>query len=248
MKILLFDIETTPLLGYTWGKYEQDVISFVKENHLLCFAYKWLGERAVHAYSLPDFPGYKKDRENDRQLVQKLWDLFDEADAVIAHNGIDFDIKVANAFFARHGLRPPKPFKSIDTKREAKKRFRFNSNKLDDLGNYLGLGRKIDTGGIALWYGCMAGDASAWRKMVAYNKQDVVLLEKVYLKLRPWMETHPNLNVLEGRRDACPNCGGGHLQARGWNISRVARARRFQCRDCGAWSTGKREKREVTVS
>lgn len=231
MKILLFDIETAPNLGYIWGKYEQNVIRYTKEGYMLCFAYKWLGEKTTKAYSLQDFPLYKKDKGNDKELVKKLWELFDEADIVVAHNGDHFDIRKANGYFIKAGLKPPSPYRTVDTKKQARRAFMFNSNKLDDIGDYLGIGRKMDTGGFELWEGCMAGDKDCWAKMVKYNKQDVILLENVYNRLLPWMK-HPDI----GFTGECPNCSSCNLQRRGFAMTRKTSKQRFQCQDCGAWS------------
>ena len=235
-KVLIFDIETSPNLSYTWGKWQQDVIKFQSEWEMLSFSYKWLGERKVIAVG--------RDKFSEEALVLRLRQLFDEADVVIAHNGNSFDVKMCNAKFIEFDLDPPSPFKSIDTKLVAKRYFRFNSNKLDDLGNILGLGRKIQTGGFDLWLGCMNGDKQAWKKMLAYNKQDVILLEKIYLKMRPWIANHPSMNIYEGKPDACPKCAGGPLHKRGTiHTTKVGTVQRYQCQNCGGWSqarTGQR--------
>lgn len=246
-KILLYDIETAPNLGYIWGKYEQDVLEFEREWYILTFAYKWLGEKTVHAFSLPDFPRYKRDREDDKHLVTELWKLMDEADVVIGHNSDEFDNKKAYARFIAHGMNPPRPFKMVDTKKAAKKYFNFNSNKLDDLGNYFGLGRKIQTGGFDLWKRCMQGDPAAWKKMVDYNKQDVALLEKVYYKLRPWTENHVNLNLYNEDVHACPKCSSGKIQRRGFRYGKTGRRRQYQCTNCGGWCVGHSEKLEFVL-
>jgi len=234
-KILLFDIETAPNLAYVWGKYEQDVIEFKTHWYMISFAYKWLGEKKVKAYSLPDFKGYKTNKESDKEICMKLWELFDKADIVIAHNSQAFDVKKSQGKFLQHGFPPPRPFKQVDTLRVARKYFKFDSNKLDDLGKYLGIGEKINTGGWKLWEGCIKGDKKAWAKMVKYNKQDVVLLEKIYLRMRPWCDNHPNLNLYNDTEDRCPNCGGRVIR-NGYRITRTRRHQRFHCQDCGAWS------------
>jgi len=234
-KVLIFDIETSPNLSYTWGKWQQDVIKFQSEWEMLSFSYKWLGERKVIAVG--------RDKFSEEALVLRLRQLFDEADVVIAHNGNSFDVKMCNAKFIEFGLTPPSHYKSIDTKLVAKRYFRFNSNKLDDLGNILGLGRKIDTGGFDLWLGCMNNDKASWKKMLAYNKQDVVLLEKVYLKLRPWIDNHPGINIIEGKPDACPKCGGGPLHSRGVKHTKVSTVQRYQCQNCGGWSQSRKTER-----
>ena len=244
-KILIFDIENSPNISYTWGKYEQDVIDFKQEWFMLSFAYKWLGKKdTTHSYCLADFDKYKKDKTNDLDLVSILWSLLDKADIVIGHNSDRFDIRKANARFIAHGMNPPSPYKTIDTLKIAKKYFMLNSNKLSHLSEYLGLGSKVETGGFNLWLGCMAGDSKAWKKMVKYNKQDVVLTEKVYKKLLPWITNHPNINILDERTGACPNCASKKIQKRGWSITLLSKRQRFHCQSCGRWSAGKIEKIE----
>lgn len=216
LNIILVDLETSPNLSWTWGKWEQNVIDFERETHILCFAYKKLGERQTHAYALRDFKRYKKDKEDDYFLVKKMHEVFCDADIIIAQNGDNFDIKMANTAFIRNGLTPPTPIKTIDTLKIAKSKFKFNSNKLDDLGKILGLGRKVDTGGFNLWKGCMNGEKKSWDKMIRYNKQDVVLLEKIYNKLKPWATNHPNINRTF-KADTCQVCGSKHVEQRGWS-------------------------------
>lgn len=239
-KVLLYDIETMANLAYVWGKYEQDVVAYEKEWYMLSFAYKWLGEEKTHVVSLPDFKTWKKDKTNDKELVSTLWKLFDEADIIIAHNGNSFDQKKSNARFIVHGLPAPSPYRQIDTKLVAKRYFNFNSNKLDDLANVLGLGRKIKTGGFDLWLGCASGDINSWKMMCSYNKQDVILLEKVYLKLRGWIANHPSLGILTGERGLCPACRSSKLQKRGFGVKgNSTKVQRLQCQDCGGWTSEK---------
>jgi uncharacterized protein YprB with RNaseH-like and TPR domain len=228
MNVVLFDIETEPNIGYTWGKWEQNVIDFVKEGGLLCYSYKVLGEKVVHFES--------KEHQSEKALVKKLHSLFSNAEILVAHNGDEFDIKKSNAFFIRDGLTPPNITKSIDTKKLAKKFFRFNSNKLDDLGEYLGLGRKVDTGGFDLWLGCMANERKSWRLMEKYNKMDVVLLEKIYNKLKSW---NPNLINTALNSSLCASCGGKHFIKRGYAYSNNGntKKRKVVCKDCGKWGT-----------
>ena len=234
VRTLIFDIETMANLSWVWGKYEQNVIDYDAEWYMLSYSYKWLGEKSTHVLSLPDFKGYKSGRDCEKKLIQALWKLFDEADIIVAHNGASFDIKKSNAKFIEHGLQPPSPYKVLDTKLIARKYFKFNSNKLDDLAKILGLGRKMDTGGFELWLGCHNGDMKAWKKMCAYNKHDVVLLEKVYMKLRGWIA--PLRSPIRDGRCPQPDCGSKSIQYRG----REKRAngleiQRVQCQCCGRW-------------
>lgn len=240
-RVLFFDLENSPNKVYTWGKYEQDALSCIKHSYLLSFAYKWQGEKSVHAFSLSDFPAFKKDPQDDLMLVKKLWEVLNEADVVIAHNGKRFDVRKANAYFINHKLPPPSPYKVVDTKQVANSIGMFYSNKLDDLGEVLKEGRKLEHEGFGLWEKCMNGDREAFKRMVKYNKQDVVLLEKIYNRLRPYIQNHPIINFIE--RESCPNCGEARLQKRGFNVTRTRIVQRYQCQGCGAWSLGSSKKR-----
>lgn len=243
-RILIYDLESFPNIAAVWGKYEQNVLWYEREGGLASFAYKWLGERQTHVKALPDYRTYRKDMYDDKFLIQDLYELFNQADAVVAHNGDSFDQKKANARYLAHNIVPPEPYKQIDTLKVARKHFKLNSNKLDDLGSLLGVGRKERTGGLDLWHDCYYGDTKAWRKMKSYNKQDVVLLEKVYLKLLPWMSSHPAMGILTNIPGACPKCGKGPMQKRGFNFTTVSTVQRYQCQSCGGWSQGRNIKRE----
>ena len=236
-KVLLYDVESTPNRGYCWEKYEQDIIEFDRERQIITFAYKWLGEKEVHAYSLPDFPSFQADISDNKALIQKLHDVMSEANIVVGHNVNQFDDRMANADFLRHGLNPPPPHRTVDTLAFARSKFRLNSNKLDDLGKILGVGRKVKHEGFSLWRKCMDGDTEALKRMVRYNKQDVVLLVAVYLKLRPCMAHHPNMNAID-KNDGCPVCRSRNLMSRGFSIFGGGKRPRFKCKDCGKWSSG----------
>jgi hypothetical protein len=208
----------------------------VQERQIICFSWKWLGEKQVHALALPMFKSYRKDRNDNRALIRKLHELISQADIVIGHNVASFDDKMANTDFIVNGLPPPPPHKTIDTLKVARSRFRFNSNKLDDLGARLGLGRKVQHRGFNMWLGCLNGEAKSWAEMVKYCVGDVALLEKVYLKLRPWMTNHPGLNF-DGNV-GCPSCRSKKMERRGWTKNKNGRKQRYQCQDCSSWATG----------
>lgn len=238
-RIVFIDIETAPSLGWVWGKWEQNVIDFKADWYMLSFAWKWLGKKSVHVLGLNDFPEYEKDKSNDKQLVQKLWEIFDEAEIVIAHNGDSFDILKANTRFISHTMPPPSPYKTVDTLKIARKAFKFDSNKLDELGRYLGIGRKLAHTGFHLWKGCMDGEEKSWTLMKRYNKQDIILLEKIYFLMRAWATTHPNVNHGE---TACPKCGSVNVQKRGFAYTLQRKKQRYQCLNCAGWYEGPAKK------
>jgi len=225
-KILLFDIETVPNLAYIWGKFDQTAIAFEKEWELLCFSYKWLKRKKIYFK--------KKVGSDDKSLCKNLWELLNEADLVIAHNANGFDIKKINARLAFYRYPPPAPYAVVDTLRVAKRYFKFTSNRLTDLGKHFGFGSKVETGGFQLWLDCISGKKRAWRKMEKYNKQDIILLEKVYLELRPWIKDHPNLSLLLGDRK-CPNCGSSKVAKKGTRATHRTLQQQFKCNECLSW-------------
>lgn len=230
-RVLFLDIETSANLGYTWSKYETNVIEFKKEFEILSIAYKWADRKKVCVLS---------QREADEKVILGLLHcLLDSANVVVWHNGDRFDGPKGNARFIAHGMKPPSPYKSVDTKKVAKRYFSFNSNKLDDLGKYLGVGRKVKHEGFDLWLKCMAGDKKALKKMEQYNKGDVRLLEKVYKKLLPWIQSHPNVALISGRPKGCPKCGSEKLHSRGTEWSKTQQYQRYQCQGCGGWCRGR---------
>jgi RNase_H superfamily len=241
-KVLLLDIETTPSLAWVWGHYQQDVIAVESEWHILCFAYHWLDDPGpVKVIAQPDFDDYRDDPEGDLPLCAALHKLLDEADVVIAHNLDKFDARKINARLLVHGLNPPSPYKHIDTLKVVKKHFAFNSNRLADVCKLLGVGVKGETGGFGTWLGCIRGDTAAWDKMKEYNIQDVVILEALYLRLRPWIDNHPPMGLLGDRPNACPKCGSEDgMVARKWAVTKVQRRRWFQCKACGGYSMGRK--------
>jgi len=232
-KILFYDLETSPLEIHTWGIYEQNALSVIKDWQLLSFAYKYQGDKSVRCVSRRDFTD-----KTDRSLAVALWNVLNDADVVIAHNGDGFDNKKATAKFIEHGLKPPAPFQSVDTLKIARRYFRFTSNKLDDLGKLLGVGRKKQTGGFDLWLKCMAGDKAAWAKMIGYNKQDVSLLERVYLKLLPWASNHPNMAYLSGKVAGCPKCSSTRLKSCGIRRFKTSTYTNYRCLNCQSYVRG----------
>jgi hypothetical protein len=235
-RMLFWDLENSPNLGYIWGKWQQNVIKYVDEWYLLSFSVKWMHGKQI-TKCLADYDGYKMGDKDDSALVADLSSYLNQADVIIAHNGDRFDVRKLYTRFIELGIDPPQPAKTVDTLKVARKRFAFNSNKLDDIGRRLGVGRKMVHNGFELWESCMAGDPKAWNKMKKYNAQDVRLLEAVYFKMLPYIDNHPNMNVLMNRAAGCPRCCGTNVSPAGYRITNTGRARRFFCSDCKAYVT-----------
>lgn len=202
-KLLFIDIETAPALSYLWSMWPKGGINpemQVERTEILGFCAKWLEDGEVLSY----------DRRNEGML-DTLWYLLDEAEYVCAHNGDRFDIKRINTEFLLGGYRPPSPYKQIDTLKMVKRSFGFDSNRLDYLCRVVFGEGKEKHDGFSTWVGCMKDDPEAWNTMMTYCAKDVVLLERLYLKIRGWDKSHPNVllgsSVSVPNVPACTTCG-----------------------------------------
>lgn len=236
MKILLLDIESSPNVAHVWGIWQQNVgiNQLMESSYVLCWAAKWLGEKEIMFDSVHV--------SKPKKMLKRIHDLISEADAVIHYNGTKFDMPTLNKEFLLHEMNPPAPYKQIDLLKQVRSQFRFPSNKLDYVAQRLGLGSKTAHEGHELWVKCMNKDKDAWFRMEEYNKQDVILLEKLYHRLLPWIKNHPNHNH-HATGQVCPSCGGTHLQKRGISVTTTSTYQRYQCRECGSWSQGTKQER-----
>lgn len=237
-RILLIDIETAPNLSYVWGHYEQNVIQHDTEWYILSWSVRWLHDDPV-TKCLADYPHYVAGADDDSALMQELWKYLDEADVVVWQNGDKFDYRKINTRFLKHAIRPPRPYRTVDTLKIARKHFAFNSNKLDDLGKYLGVGHKLEHKGFELWKGCLIGDAESWAMMKAYNEMDVTLLQSVYLKLLPWIFSHPNTSTMKNLVDCCRNCGSSTILQEGFILTATGKRPQYRCEHCDTWMQGR---------
>ena len=233
-KILLIDIETSPNLAHVWGMWQQNVAlsQLVQSGTTLCVAAKWLGQKEVLYYGVNTMSA--------KTMIKKVHKLMDEADVVIHYNGKKFDMPTLNREIITEGLTPPSPYKQIDLLQVVRKQFRFTSNKLDYVAQHLGLGCKTHHKGHALWVGCMNGEEKDWKIMEKYNKQDVLLLEKLYHKLLPWIKQGVDYGAyIDDDKRVCPNCKSHHVQRRGTATTTTGSYARYQCNSCGTWSRSK---------
>lgn len=229
-KILTLDIETRPVKAYVWSLWDQNVgINQIIDNGgVICVGAKWLGDPNTVLFS---------DWEHGHQgMLQGIYDMMEQADAILTYNGDKFDLPKLRGEFLLNGFGPLPPCTSIDLYKAIKK-LGFISGKLAFVGPLLSMGAKITTGGFDLWKNVEAGSSVAQNKMARYCKQDVRLLEKCYLKVLPYITNHPFL----GDRGHCGACDGTILHSRGYRRTKSFKIQRLQCTNCGSWQDGKRE-------
>jgi uncharacterized protein YprB with RNaseH-like and TPR domain len=199
------------------------------ESFLFCWAAKWGDEKRVRTGKLtPD----EVDNQDDSRIAGDLADLVRDADIVVAHNADRFDVPRLNTRLLLHELEPLGPVQSIDTLKLAKKSFGLTHNRLDHLARILGLGSKLKTE-FELWEQVYNGDEVALQRMLRYCKHDVVLLEQVYEKMRPYVKGLGRL--VDAAGEVCPSCGSDHFQRRGYQRTNASTFTRFQCQSCSRY-------------
>jgi len=230
-KIVFWDIETQKMTVQSFGLYPDSINhqDIIEDWYIICACWVEGDNKSVQASSVLDDPKrFKKDPRDDYVVVKKLHEVLSNADIIVAHNGNRFDYKKLNARIIFHGLKPLPPIVKIDTLLLARREFAFSSNRLDFLGDFLGVGRKIDTAK-GLWERSRLGDKKAIKDMVKYNKQDVLLLRDIYERLKPHVKL-PFSSV-----DVCPKSKSDHITKQGIKKNRVSSYQKWQCQDCGSW-------------
>lgn len=231
-KILILDIETKPAQAYIWRAYGEQNIGveqIIDPGSIICVGAKWMGSKETFLFS---------DWEHGHvPMLAAIHSMMEEADAVITYNGDKFDLPKLQGEFLFYGFKPTGPLTSIDVVKVVRK-FGYFVNRLAFIGPFLGVGAKIKHEGFDLWIKVMAGDERAQRRMAKYCKQDVKLLEKLYLKVRPFIKNHPHMGL---KKHECGACGSNHVQSRGYRRTKSFKIQKLQCQDCGSWQDGKRE-------
>lgn len=232
-KIIVLDIETAPNWVTVWGVFKQRIPleNIRKEWFILSWSAKLLYDNEV----VSDVLTPKETRESDdKRILKSLWKVVDSADILVGHNLRQFDMRKANARFIVNGLPCPSPYQIIDTLIECKKNFAFTGYKLDYINSLLGLARKTETN-YNLWLECIRGNKEALTKMEKYNRQDILVSEELYIKILPWIKSHPNVGLFSDVEEpVCPNCGSTDLHWKGYYYTTVGRYKTFRCRGCMA--------------
>lgn len=230
IRILIFDIETLPILAYTWGAYDQNINidGVVKDWCILGWSAKWLGSDKIISDILSPKEAIIRD---DKRLVKDCWKMLDKADIVITHNGRAFDLKKINTRFMYNEMLPPSSYKIIDTLLAARAIFGLTFNRQDYIAKYLGIQRKLHTE-FQLWVDCDNGKKKALKDMREYNMNDVLMLENIYLRIRPWIPSHPDLSTI-ANEDGCPSCMGKYEKI-GIYYTQRRRYFEYRCNSCGA--------------
>lgn len=232
IKRLFFDIETSPMIVYSWRtgyKINLHTDNVIQDWKIICISYKWQHEDKVKNLT------WDKNK-CDKQMLVDFIKIMNEADECIAHNGDRFDIKKIRTRCIYHRIPMFPKYRTLDTLKKAKSGFNFNSNRLDYIAKFLGVGAKLDHEGFDMWVKCLQGDKKALKDMVKYCDMDIIILEDVYLTLQSYIKPNTHAGVINGNmKYSCPTCGNDEditllkndVTEKG-TISRV-----MECNSCG---------------
>lgn len=207
-KRLYFDIETSPNIGLFWSagyKQKIDYSNIIKERAIICICYKWEDAKEVYSVSWDE-------NQCDKKLLQDFIKVANEADELVGHNGDKFDLPWIRTRCLYHRIDLFPKYITIDTLKLSRRQFRFNSNRLDYIASFLGIGKKIKTD-FNLWKDIVLNKCEkSMKKMIDYCKQDVKLLEQVHKELRQhdMPKTHFGV-VFNQDRGTCPECGSDDI-------------------------------------
>ena len=224
-KILFFDIESTGL-NATFGT-------------ILCIGYKWLGQPKVHCPTILDCSN--NGMLDDKGLVKRFSEVYAECDYAVGHYAGNrrFDAPMINSKLLKHGLMPLAPAPIVDTWRVMFDTFKLHNNRLVTVQQFLGCKEEKTPITFDDWLRAAHGDRKSLKQIVHHCKQDVLVLEEVFLKIRPWIKNEPARQLfVKTPLENCTSCGSSKMQRRGFQAAKTRRYPRYQCQSCGKWHRG----------
>ena len=230
---LYFDLESAPNIGLFWeAGYKKNIgyENIIKERAIICICYKWEDDKEVHSVQWDS-------RQCDKKMLEQFVKIANEADEMVGHNGDKFDLAWIRTRCLFHGIHMFPNYTTIDTLKVSRSKFKFNSNKLDYIGKFLGIGKKIKTD-FNLWKDILLHkDKVAMGKMIKYCIQDVILLEKVHKKLSTHIPAKTHFGVIFGQdRGSCPECGSDDLVRSNMRTSASGIKKiQYVCRTCNKY-------------
>ena len=234
-KRLYFDIETSPNIGFFWTagfKLNISTESIIKERAIICICYKWEEDKVTHSLNWDS-------KQNDKKMLQDFIKVANEADELVGHNGDKFDLAWVRTRCLFHRIDMFPTYTTIDTLKVARSKFKFNSNKLNYIAKYLGIGQKIHTD-YDLWKDIVLNkDKEAMDKMIKYCKMDVILLEKVHKELSLHIPAKTHYGVIFGAyKGSCPECGSDDIVRNNKRVTATGVVKvQMRCNTCGKFHT-----------
>lgn len=240
-KILLIDVENSRIKVDIWdtGKQYVRYDQVCADRYIICWCAKWLYSSEIFGDCVTPKESINR---NDKRIIKTAWDIMDEADIIIGHNVKNFDIPKLNARILLNDTKggiPPSPYNIVDTLITSRVNFSLISHSQDFLTKCLKLPQKLKTEQ-ELWTRCEKGEQKALDYMYEYCSGDINGLEEVYLKLRPWVKSHPNVALYGDLEDMnCPVCGSTEIKKQGKYVTPMNVYDSYRC-ECGAISRARK--------
>lgn len=231
IKRLFFDIETSPNIVYSWRiGYNLNITpdNIIDERKIICISYKWENAEKIHRLTWDK-------NQCDREMLEQFMKVANQADELVAHNGDRFDIKWIRTRCIYHRVPMFPNYRTLDTLKKAKSGFNFNSNKLDYIAQFLGVGAKVKHSGFDMWKSVMSGDKDALEEMGKYCDGDIVVLEDVFLTMQNYIKPNVHAGVLNSNlKYSCPSCSSENPTLLKNNVTALGTIKRLmECDDCG---------------
>lgn len=223
-KIMLWDIETS------WGL-RPDL------THLLCIAWKWLGQKKVYVSSIEKASNWPRHLTNDKNILKRFLPEFSRADNVISWYGIKFDEPYIRARAAKYRIPPPPFVHHTDLWQVCRKEFGLSSNRLENAAEYLGVEHSKEKLSHYVWHRAQYGNRADLHRIIYRCKIDVLLLEDIYMVMRPYIRTNRfNQNTVTKQKFCCAVCGSKNIVRNGRSYTLMNIMQKYFCRECGAHS------------
>ena len=229
-KRLFYDIETSYNIVKAWRAGYNLTITpedIIHERAIISICYKWEGEEDVTVLTW--------NKGCDKNVITQFVKVMAEADELVGHNIDRFDTKFVMGRALKHGILGLPKYQSTDTLKLARKHFMLNSNKLDYIAQFLGLGSKTKHRGMSMWDDIiLRNDKKALDEMIEYNIQDVHLTEEVYKKLTDYSLPKVNHTSKQtGITHSCPECGSTEASLEKTYVSPSGtKTRLMSCNSC----------------
>ena len=218
------------MIIYSWRvgwKLNIPTDNIIEDWKIICISYKWEHEDRVKNLIWDS-------NQCDKQMLIDFIKIANSADELIAHNGDRFDIKKIRTRCIFHRIPMFPKYRTLDTLKKAKSGFNFNSNRLDYIAKFLGVGAKVEHEGFDMWVKCLKGDKKALKEMVYYCDGDIVVLEDVFLVLQNYIKQNTHTGTYNGKLKAsCPNCGSEDVGLLKNNFTALGTIKRqLECNTC----------------
>jgi len=201
-RVLVYDIETTPVLAWIWRCGEQVVNhgqlhSEVNTTKIICITYRWLHESKAKALI------FNLKTLDDSEIVKQFDVLVKQADVIIGKNNNRFDNKHINFRRMIHGLPaiPDWTTMSDDLEVQMRRHFNMQSYSLDYFSKLMGQSGKIKME-LQDWIDIVQfKNKKKLKKMVTYGKKDADDTAELILKVWPYVT--PKFNYATHLDTAC---------------------------------------------